>query len=178
MLVFGWRGKGTHHAAKHQLSVRTKSPTHFVKTRLQGFKCHHVTLASNFKYSTHPTQFTISCLDTRKSAINYLNTRIPAMFHFTRKKALERTWRWRHSPLNNFFRGTVFVFIDRSIDVQKLLFSPFSDQNCVLSNANMNIPWDTLIKSYTYWIDNNFSSVTFPGIFMKKLKDSSTLKES
>jgi len=34
---FGRREEGTQHAAKPQLSVRTKSRTHFVKTCLQGF---------------------------------------------------------------------------------------------------------------------------------------------
>ena len=36
-LSFGRREKCTHHAAKLQLSVRTKSHTHFVNTCLEGF---------------------------------------------------------------------------------------------------------------------------------------------
>jgi len=37
---FGRREEGTQHAAKLQLSVRTKSRTHFVKTCAKVFKCH------------------------------------------------------------------------------------------------------------------------------------------
>jgi len=45
---FGRREEGTQHTAKLQLSVCTKSHTHFMKTRLQGFKM-PLTLTSNFK---------------------------------------------------------------------------------------------------------------------------------
>ena len=51
------------------------------------------------KKKTYQLLSTISRLDTRKSAI-LLNTR---------KKAHERTWRWCHSPLKNFWGGQIGV---------------------------------------------------------------------